>query len=532
MDTPIPLKDTLSKIYNAKGYFDLYGGSFVLTFVILFIFFIIFSYFYVMNQLKPIKNDWIRQRCSPMVIPFAGLINKPTDKTNAQFTKENFNYCVNNIFEKISSNFFRPIVFLMGLIYQSIQLVSRSIQGIRMKISDITDNLVNINQRIIGRVFSFIIPLQYMFIKLRDLLQKTNGIIVAKIFSLLTGYYSIYLFIRIFFQMMIAGLVALAAIIAKLLASLFLAPVAAPLLAIFLTVTGLMVPILVGLGRLVGKTRRSLPRRPKCFDEDTILVMNDGREKKIKDVRIGDVLIDGSVVHSFFKVLRSHTMDGEREVTDMYHYKDILVSGNHSIYIDGKWNHVKDLKDAILVPNYAKKYLYCLNTTSKRIWIKGYEFADWDDLEDKEIERLERKLNRMRENEDIKHIILRKYSIMNHLEGGFVPETPIELYDGSISSLKNISIGDRLKGDIRVIGIVEVMNNLLYKMTLPNGRVVYGKSHNIFFLNKERTTSTLQWKREIWDKKMKLYHLLTDRGYFYLEDYRFTDYDGNIETLL
>ena len=246
MDTPLPLKDTLSKIYNAKGYFDLYGGSFVLTFVILFIFFIIFSYFYVMNQLKPIKNDWIRQRCSPMVIPFAGLINKPTDKTNAQFTKENFNYCVNNIFEKISSNFFRPIVFLMGLIYQSIQLVSRSIQGIRMKISDITDNLVNINQRIIARVFSFIIPLQYMFIKLRDLLQKTNGIIVAKIFSLLTGYYSIYLFIRIFFQMMIAGLVALAAIIAKLLASLFLAPVAAPLLAIFLTVTGLMVPILVG----------------------------------------------------------------------------------------------------------------------------------------------------------------------------------------------------------------------------------------------------------------------------------------------
>ena len=260
--------------------------------------------------------------------------------------------------------------------------------------------------------------------------------------------------------------------------------------------------------------------------------MNDGREKKIKDVRIGDVLVDGSVVHSFFKVLRSHIMDGEREVTDMYHYKDILVSGNHSIYIDGEWKHVKDLKDAILVPNYDKKYLYCLNTTTKRIWIKGYEFADWDDLEDKEIEKLERKLNRMREKEDIKHIILRKYSIMNHLEGGFVPETPVELYDGSISSLKNISIGDRLKGDIRVIGIVEVMNNLLYKMTLPNGRVVYGKSHNVFFLNKERTTSTLQWKREIWDKKMKLYHLLTDRGYFYLEDYRFTDYDGNIETLL
>ena len=36
-----------------------------------------------MNNLDPIKADWVNQRCTPGVIPFAGLINPPKDGTSA-----------------------------------------------------------------------------------------------------------------------------------------------------------------------------------------------------------------------------------------------------------------------------------------------------------------------------------------------------------------------------------------------------------------------------------------------------------------
>lgn len=535
MDTPNDIKNIFSKIYNQKGYFDFYGGSFTITLVILFIFFIIFSYFYVMSQIKPIKADWIRQRCSPMVIPFAGLINKPEDKGNLEFTNSNFNYCINSMFEKISSNFFRPILFVMNIIYQTITIINDNIQEIRIKIGDITDNLVNINDRIISRVFGFIIPIQYMFIKLRDILQKTTGVIVAKMFALLTGYYSLLLFVRVFISIMIGGLVLLGGIIAKLLASIFLAPVAAPLLVIFITVTGFLIPILAGLARILSKSRRSLPKRPKCFDEYTIIETNDGT-KYIKDITPGDVLKDGSIVHSMFKVLRCHYEKNILEETYMYQYKGCIVSGNHNVLIENKWKPVSTLPNAHIIKDYNKEYIYCINTTNKCIYIQNNCFSDWDDLEDEEINYLEKRLSLLRNNKerDIKNIILKKYTIMNHLEGGFIGNTKIELHDGSFKSFENIKIKDRLKDNVVVIGIVEILNDSIYKIKLPNKKTIYGKLHNMLYIeNKPISTMNLEVEPGFYcNSNIKLYHILTDKNYFYLEGYKFTDYNGNIETLL
>ena len=66
----------INKLYNNTTYLDKYGGSVVVAGMTLFVFFLIFSYMYVMNRIKPIRADWVNQRCSPSVIPFAGLINR------------------------------------------------------------------------------------------------------------------------------------------------------------------------------------------------------------------------------------------------------------------------------------------------------------------------------------------------------------------------------------------------------------------------------------------------------------------------
>ena len=72
---PKTFNSYINKITQKITYLDKYGGSVLATGLILFSFFLIFSYFYVMNKLKPIKKDWVKQRCNPAVMPFAGLIN-------------------------------------------------------------------------------------------------------------------------------------------------------------------------------------------------------------------------------------------------------------------------------------------------------------------------------------------------------------------------------------------------------------------------------------------------------------------------
>ena len=91
MDTiPNTFQSYLNKITSKITYLDKYGMSVIITAITILIFFIILSYFHVMNKIKPIKADWLNQRCNPEVIPFAGLINPQPGESAFEFTASNF----------------------------------------------------------------------------------------------------------------------------------------------------------------------------------------------------------------------------------------------------------------------------------------------------------------------------------------------------------------------------------------------------------------------------------------------------------
>ena len=69
-----------------------------------------------MMNAQAIKDDWVNQRCSPAVIPFVGFINKPDNKSVAEFTEENFNYCIQNILINISGVAVQPFTYLINFL--------------------------------------------------------------------------------------------------------------------------------------------------------------------------------------------------------------------------------------------------------------------------------------------------------------------------------------------------------------------------------------------------------------------------------
>ena len=107
-----PFNDFLKNIYKKDSYLDKYGGSLIAMIFTLFIFFIIFSYFYVMNKIKPIQKNWLKERCNPSVLPFAGLIHNPGNMSSFDFTMSNFSMCINQTIEAIVSYFVTPLYLL------------------------------------------------------------------------------------------------------------------------------------------------------------------------------------------------------------------------------------------------------------------------------------------------------------------------------------------------------------------------------------------------------------------------------------
>ena len=121
----------INKITEKAGYLDKYGGSLVGTFLILLAFFIVFSYYYVMSRIKPIKADWINSRCRPEVIPFAGIINAPPGESQFKFTGENFSQCTTDILSRIIGYFLQPIYYTMNIITNLFAVVLKAIQAVR-----------------------------------------------------------------------------------------------------------------------------------------------------------------------------------------------------------------------------------------------------------------------------------------------------------------------------------------------------------------------------------------------------------------
>jgi hypothetical protein len=528
------LETVFKSIYGKKSYFKLYGGSVFATFLILLIFFIIFSYFYVMNDIKSIRKNWVVNRCNPAYIPFAGMINKDPHKGVMDSTSSNFNYCLNNILTSITSDFLLPIHYAMDLAGSSIKDVTASIQMVRKKFASLIHNLENINNELFGKMFAFVIPIQHMFVKFKDMLLKTNSTILTTLYSMIAGYLGIKSFAGAFVQMMIMGLLALTAIIVPMLMFVFTAPLAIPLLVAFSIVAGFTTSVIVGLEDIIHMSTKSVPDKPHCFDSNTKLKLKSGEIKTISNIEIGDILHDGCKVTGLFKVSRNEM--------NMFLYKNVVVSGCHNVKQEKYWLPVQNLVEAIYLPEYNATELYCLNTTTGIININGILFSDWNDIDDEEMKRLRALLF------DIDLNNIRKEELHTYLDSGLCEDTMVDLFDGSQRMIRNLSIGDKLKGYGEIIGLVCIDSKDIDVIQLQIGGKVYTMSKNntyrleavghkneLFNIQKQDNGSYINSdmrENSTMEKPNKLYHILVSNGLFYSNGIMFKDYNYGLEQFI
>lgn len=124
----------------------------------------------------------------------------------------------------------------------------------------------------------------------------------------------------------------------------------------------------------IGETLRTL-----CFSPNTLVTMNDGSLKKMKDIVIGDTLKDevdviatlkikGGTEHCFYKIWSEKLQS------------DILVTGSHKIIdpITNKLISVENYDLAEKTNKYSDR-LSCLITSTHIIPVGEYKFWDWED---------------------------------------------------------------------------------------------------------------------------------------------------------
>jgi hypothetical protein len=119
----------------------------------------------------------------------------------------------------------------------------------------------------------------------------------------------------------------------------------------------------------------------KCFDPETSVKLKNGTIKAMKDIDLGDILENGSIVESVMKI------DNKQNPIPLYLIKgegvnkeDIYVTGSHLVFNDVSKQFIKteDYFKAKLSDKKAE-WFSCLITSDHKIQIGNEIFWDWED---------------------------------------------------------------------------------------------------------------------------------------------------------
>lgn len=504
------MNKSLTELYKDLTYFDYYGSSIILLILIIVVFFIISSYCYFVINMQSIKNDWPNQRCNPRVMPFAGFINKPDDKSINEFTSENFTFCSQNIINNSVGKAMEPLTFIVSSLSSLTEQVKNSLNTIREMVNKVRTNVQNISKEIMGRILNIMIPLQNIIIVFRDLIGKVQGTMTASLMTVLGSYYTLKSLMGAIATIIIRILIGLV----YMILILWLNPLGwaiAPILTVFfIGISIYMAVILIFLKVvLLVEPAMNLPKLGKsCFDKDTSLVMNDGLCKKICDICPGDILANNVEITAIFKLDATNIA--------MYDLNGVIVSGTHVVKYHERWIPVFEHPHAKKIAFYSEQYIYCLNTNTKTLIINGQIFCDWDEVYEDEM------------NELVAggHVTTRD-DIHKNIDSGFVGNTQIRLNSGVVKNIKDIQPRDVLENGEIVYGVVTINGRNVssqYRYKFSNGTIQGGPNltmcDNIYF------------KEIIQSKEDRLYHLLTDKKTFMCQGIRFYHYNAAVELFL
>jgi hypothetical protein len=483
----------IKKMYDKLTYYDHYGGTLILFIVITIVVLLLVSYFQMLINVQPIIDNWPKERCKPGIIPFAGFINRPDGVSATDYTAENFTYCTQEILKSTTGATLQPLTFVTNFLQSFAKAIQQSIQSVRGMFDKVRTSMQKVAEEIMGRLMNIMIPLLQMIISFKDFGGKLQGTMTAGLYTLLGSYFTLQSLMGAIAQFIIIILITLAGLIAGLWVLPFTWGAAIANTAIFVAIAVPMAIILAFMDKTLKVSGNYKIPSVKCFDKNTMLKMNDGNYKSIMEVCVGDILEDNNTIVSKIKITR--------ENSTMYKLHDIIVSDSHIVNYNNIWLKVCEHPQAIILDqdNYCEPYLYCLNTTQKRIKINDVLFTDWDDLYNQLLEKVLSGLRASQIN------IQNENELCKYIHSGFSRDTQIVLHNGKTIDIQNVKVGDILSNGIIVYGIVEIDGNKLnnqYNYYLGNNMFIQGYDIN------------LKIKKTKSNKEEKLYHLLTNTGSF------------------
>lgn len=369
---------------------------------------IIASFFFVIFAKDYIANNWGVYKCQPHIIPFASFFGYDTS--------DNFNKC---LYQQSSSNnqvFMSPMFNITELMGGILGDLSQSVNSLRESNSNTRDLLGTITGGFVNRISDLSSTLQFLFIKIRTLIERLFGVFTVLIYTSLTT--------------------------VELMTGVVNGPI------------GSMMSIF-------------------CFDGNTPIKMaNTKITKSICNLVLNDKVRLGENVISVMKFNNHNKLYNYKDVA--------YVSGGHIVYDNGCWTQVKNTQNPnTKLSTISTNEVHCITTKNNLLEINNNIFRDYIETSNNVINsHIKSTIIKFLNKESYEHynfIFNNKKQIMesamdNYYLSGFTKHTKIKMLLGHDIEISKLKLGDTLFDGSKVIGIIVHQN--------PNKNCMYNLDNN------------------------------------------------------
>ena len=240
--------------------------------------------------------------------------------------ESNFVYCIQNMQTGFMGYLLQPLTYVTSSMSSMLGGFSNDINNVRAMFNKIRTFFTSIIQSVFGVFLNLVIEFQKITISINDLIGKIIGTMVSLMYIL----------------------------------------------------SGSITTMQSTWNGPPGQMIRALG---KCFHPETTVKLKNGTIKAMKDIDLGDILENGSIVESIMKI------DNKQNPIPLYVIKgagvnkeDIYVTGSHLVLNN-------DTKQFIKTEDYFKaelsdkktEWFSCLITSDHKIQIGNEMFWDWED---------------------------------------------------------------------------------------------------------------------------------------------------------
>ena len=244
----------------------------------------------------------------------------------ADDVQTNFVYCVQSMQTNLMGYILEPLTFLTSSISYILSDFLDAINMVRAMFNKIRTFISSIIQSVFGVFLNLVIEFQKITISIKDLIGKTIGIMTTLMY-------------------VIDG------------------------------------SILTMQSTWNGPSGQLVKALGKCFYPETIIKLQNGVTKAMKDIDLGDILENGAIVESVLKI------DNKRDRQPLYvinkggvNEDNIYVTGSHLVFDkkNKKYVKVEEYSEALL-SKIETEWFSCLITSNHTIKIGSELFWDWED---------------------------------------------------------------------------------------------------------------------------------------------------------